>query len=43
LPALKTAGGVRLFDRRDVERLALERVEQSTVAPTAETTEPATR
>lgn len=25
LPALKTAGGVRLFNRTDVERLALER------------------
>ena len=25
LPALKTATGVRLFDRRDVERLARER------------------
>jgi excisionase family DNA binding protein len=25
LPALKTAGGTRLFDRRDVEQLARER------------------
>ena len=28
LPALKTERGVRLFDRRDVERLAREREEQ---------------
>jgi excisionase family DNA binding protein len=27
LPALRTSGGVRLFDRRDVERLARERRE----------------
>jgi excisionase family DNA binding protein len=29
LPALKTAQGVRLFDRRDVERLARERALQA--------------
>jgi excisionase family DNA binding protein len=26
LPAIRTAGGVRLFDRADVERLAAERL-----------------
>jgi excisionase family DNA binding protein len=30
LPALKTERGVRLFDRRDVERLAREREERRT-------------
>ena len=31
LPALKTVGGVRLFDRRDVERLAQQRRENADV------------
>ena len=29
LPALKTSGGVRLFDKKDVERLAREREARS--------------
>jgi len=33
LPALKTARGVRLFDRRDVERLARTRLLTSSEAP----------
>ena len=32
LPALKTARGVRLFDRRDVERLAGERAARRTLS-----------
>jgi excisionase family DNA binding protein len=35
LPALRTEGGVRLFDRRDVERLAREREERRSAAPAA--------
>lgn len=33
LPALKTERGVRLFDRRDVERLAGEREQRRATAP----------
>jgi DNA-binding transcriptional MerR regulator len=29
LPAIRTAGGVRLFERRDIERLAEERAKES--------------
>ena len=33
LPAIRTVGGIRLFNRRDVERLAQERREAPTGQP----------